>query len=408
MVLAMAKNEVQGELFPAPEVPEDTRVVNDRCLIRTRDGHRVVIVSGVLLWQYTVGDRMAEAHAMVSLVEQGWADQNDVARAFGCAVRTLRRYQRRFEDGGLSALGNDSGYPKGRWRLKNSRTKLVHRLKAEGHSNREIARRIGVSEMAVRKLLRRMGWREKLPEQALLPLDEVPPANPNLSAFSLQASGESSAAPPRAANPNLSAFLSDPQEPLPVTLDRDPANRVFDRLMAFLGFLDDAAPLFRSGTRVPGAGVLLALPGLVQSGVFECARDIYGSIGPAFYGLRTSILALLLMALLRIKRPEGLKEHPPGDLGRILGLDRAPEVKTVRRKLSRLAAAGRAVDFGRALATRRVSLRGAALGFLYVDGHVRVYHGHHKLPKTHVARMRLSLPATTSAVSMPSHGFSTT
>jgi len=33
------------------------------------------------LAQYAVGDRMAEAHAMVSLVEQGWADQNDVARA---------------------------------------------------------------------------------------------------------------------------------------------------------------------------------------------------------------------------------------------------------------------------------------------------------------------------------------
>jgi len=38
---------------------------------------------------------------MVNLVEQGWADQNDVARAFGCAVRTLRRQQRPFEGGGL-------------------------------------------------------------------------------------------------------------------------------------------------------------------------------------------------------------------------------------------------------------------------------------------------------------------
>jgi len=34
------------------------------------------------------------------------------------------------------------------------------------------------------------------------------------------------------------------------------------------------------------------------------------------------------------------------------------------------------------------------LGFLYTDGHVRVYHGQHTLPKAHVARMRLSLPAT--------------
>jgi prepilin-type processing-associated H-X9-DG protein len=105
-------------------------------------------------------------------------------------------------------------------------------------------------------------------------------------------------------------------------------------------------------------------------------------------------VALLLMALLRIKRPEGLKEHLPEDLGRLLGLDRAPEVKTLRRKLTRLAASGQAVAFGRALAERRVAAHGAALGFLYVDGHVRVYHGKHALPKTHVARMRLAMPAT--------------
>jgi hypothetical protein len=59
-----------------------------------------------------------------------------------------------------------------------------------------------------------------------------------------------------------------------------------------------------------------------------------------------------------------------------------------------MAGFGRAVRFGRALAERRVALRGAALGFLYIDGHIRVYHGRHKLPKVHVARRRLSMPAT--------------
>ena len=136
------------------------------------------------------------------------------------------------------------------------------------------------------------------------------------------------------------------------------------------------------------------MPVLVASGLFECTRKIYGSLGPALYGLRTSLLTLLLMALWRIKRPEGLKEYSPQDLGRVLGLDRAPEVKTPRRKLARLAAAGRAAQFGQALAQQRVALRGSALGFLYVDGHVRVYHGQHTLPKAHVARMRISLPAT--------------
>ena len=271
---------------------------------------------------------------------------------------------------------------------------LIQRLKAEGHSNREIARRIGISEMAVRKLLRRLGWKKEGPEQKLLPIDIDQGANPNLSTFSTPGHGAPSGDASVDANPNLSAFRETSEDPLPFTSDKDPANRAGDRIMAYLGFLDDAAPLFRPGTRVPGAGVLLALPALIQGGVFQCAREIYGSIGPAFYGLRTSILALLLMALLRIRRPEGLKEHPPDDLGRVLGLDRAPEVKTLRRKLFRLAAFGRAVEFGRSLAEQRVALRGVAMGFLYVDGHVRVYHGRHKLPKTHVARMRLSLPAT--------------
>jgi hypothetical protein len=184
-------------------------------------------------------------------------------------------------------------------------------------------------------------------------------------------------------------------EALPVSADTDAANRAGDRLLASLGLLDDAAPLFRNGTRVPGAGVLLALPFIDDSGVVDVARATWGSIGPAFYGLRTTVVALVLLALLRIKRPEALKERSPEDLGRILGLDRAPEVKTLRRKLARLAGLGLAVDFGRALAARRVEQRGASLGFLYVDGHVRVYHGKHRLPKAHVARMRIAMSATT-------------
>jgi len=360
------------ELFLDFRNPQGLRVINDRCLVRTQDGNCVVIVSGIILAQYAVGDRMAEAHAMVSLVEQGWADQNDVARAFSCAARTLRRQQRRFDEGGLAALGRKGGYPQGRARLASCRVKRVQRLRAAGNSYRQIARLIGVSAKAIRKLLRRSGWKEAAPVQPELALDSAATGDPNLSAFS---------APAR--SPSLSS-----------TLDSDPNHRWMDRLFARLGLLEDAAPLFGSAAALPRAGVLLALPILVASGVFECAQKIYGTLGPAFYGLRTSLLTLLLMALWRIKRPEALKEYSPQELGRVLGLDRAPEVKTLRRKLARLAAAGRAAQFGQALAQQRGTLRGEALGFLYTDGHVRVYHGHHVLPKAHVARMRLSLPAT--------------
>jgi predicted RecB family nuclease len=84
---------------------EAVRVINDRCKVRTHDGRRAVVVSGIVLAEYSLGDRVGEAYAMVTLVEQGLADQNDVARTFGCSTRTVRRYQRRFEDGGVAALG---------------------------------------------------------------------------------------------------------------------------------------------------------------------------------------------------------------------------------------------------------------------------------------------------------------
>lgn len=233
----MAAQAKQRGLFPHRRVREDATVINDRCLVRTQDRHRVVLVSGIVLAQYTAGDRMAEAHAMVSLVDQGWADQNDVARAFGRSARTVRRYQDRFETGGLAALGRTNGYPRGWSRLVPSRTRLVQRLKA------------------VRKLLRRMGWRERTPEQVLLPVRSPDPGDPNLSAFSSH---------------------DENGEPLPVSLDTDPADRRMDRLFAYLGLLEDAAPWFRSATRVPRAGVLLAMPALVGSGVFTIARKIYG------------------------------------------------------------------------------------------------------------------------------------
>jgi prepilin-type processing-associated H-X9-DG protein len=380
----MARPNDQSELFPRADSPPGLAQINGRCLLQTRDERRVVSVAGVVIAQYAASDRMSEAHAMVSLVDQGHADQNDVARAFDCATRTVRRCQKRFAEGGLPALARMAGYPKGRRRLPRSRDRLVGRLKAEGCSNCDIARRLGVNEKAIRKQLKRLGWRDPEPESPVLALTGG--SDPNLSAFSMTPVENAAAPAAQPSDPNLSA--------LPVSLDADPGDRFMDRLLARLGKLDDAAPLFAPGSHVPRAGVLLAIPALLKTGVFDCATAVYGDIGPAFYGLRTTILTMLLMALLRIKRPEALKEHAPSALGRVLGLDRAPEVKTLRRKLSTLAAFGRAVEFGRELARRRVAAHGEALGFLYADGHVRVYHGKHAIPKAHVARMRIAMPGT--------------
>jgi transposase len=384
------------DLFPEIHNPAGTQPINERCLIRTEEDFRVVLVSGIPLGQYALGDRMSEAHVMVSLMDQGWATQREVARAFGYSVRTARRFQRRYEEGGLSALGRPGGYPRGRPRQETSRREQVQQLKLHGHSQTEIGRRLGMSVRAVRKTLRRLGWKATAPTQRELPMDTAASAHSSAWAEASTITAPTTPAPGSGEDPNLSAFsVPAPVDEPPRTLDTDPTDRRGDRLLARLGLLDDAAPLFGSSANVPHAGVLLAVPALIASGIFDCAHKIYGRLGPAFFGLRTTLLTLLFMALWRIKRPEGLKEHPPAELGRVLGVDRAPEVKTLRRKLARLAACQHAAQLGQALAQQRVAQRGQTLGFLYVDGHVRVYHGKHRLPKAHVARMRLSMPATT-------------
>ncbi len=385
---------------------ESTALINGRCRLRKSDGYCVVTERNVVVAHYAEGDRMSEAYAVVSLVDHGSATQVEVAAAFGCSERTIRRHQRRFEEGGLAALGRPRGYPRGQPRLPKTRAKLVNRLKAEGKSNRDIARRIGVTEKSVRKLLRRLGWRSESQQLDLLAND----ADPKLSGVdtnelsepvecteNVAEDAEDAGQPnPKDADPKLSGTRGETHEIVPtVSFDTDPTNRQVDRVLASLGLLEDAAPVFQTSMDVPDAGVLLAIPALLDSGIIKVARDVYGSIGPAFYGLRTTIVTLLLMALIRIKRPENLKEYNPEDLGRLLGLDRVAEVKTIRRKLTRLAGYGRAAEFGHALAEQRVQSRGNVMGFLYVDGHVRAYHGKRKLPKAYVARRHLAMPATT-------------
>jgi len=368
-------------------------VINARCLLRIAESQRVVLVAGLPVHHYQAEDSVAEAYAMVLLVESGFAQQREVARAFGHSERTLRRYQARYAAGGMEALGRGGGWRRGRRRIAGKRLRAIETLKQEGLSNRAVAHRLGVTEKAIRKLAG-----PSKPEKAeQLPLavkaeHEQPLKPPAPTDKDVRPSESASAEDHGGQRP---PDVADGPEPPSISVDSDAADRSLDRMLAYLGKLSDAAPLFRDGSQVQGAGVLLALPALIESGLFDISRKLYGEIGPAFYGLRTTLLTLLFMALLRIQRPEHLKERDPAALGRLLGLDRAPEVKTLRRKLTRLAAYERADQLGAELARRRVAQRGHLMGFLYVDGHVRAYHGKHDISSAYVARRHLAMPATT-------------
>jgi transposase len=389
----------QALALPMPAA-SNTVVINARCSLRIEADQRVIVVAGLPVHHYRAEDSAAEAYAMMFLVDSGFAQQTEVARAFDRSVRSVRRYQRRYAQGGMAALGREQGWRCGRRRISGKRLRSIDVLKSQGLSNRAIAHRLGVTENAIRKLVASQPITStQLALAGIRSAAAVEPQGSGMPPATSTGNDVDHATPSaddRIGERNPIAAPGDDGEPVPMSLDRDASDRTFDRQLAYLGLLDDAAPLFRDGCSVPGVGVLLALPCLIESGLLRISRKLYGEIGPAFYGLRTTLLTLLFMALLRIKRPEHLKERDPAAFGRLLGLDRAPEVKTLRRRLTRLAARHRAEQLGAELARLRVNQRGHLVGFLYIDGHVRAYHGQRSIAsKAYVARRHLAMPAST-------------
>lgn len=163
--------------------------------------------------------------------------------------------------------------------------------------------------------------------------------------------------------------------------------------MAVTGQQDYAPSLFEHHQSVLNAGVLFALPALISQGL-ERFFKVFNPLPPGFYGLHHVILILCFMALCRIKNPEQLKKHPPGELGKLLGLDRIPEVGYFRTKIKQITDQSKSdelhVELFRWYAEEMPEL------FFYIDGHVRVYHGDlANLPKRFVSREKLCLSGTT-------------
>jgi len=174
------------------------------------------------------------------------------------------------------------------------------------------------------------------------------------------------------------------------------ATRSLERVAAAMGELESAPIQFQATCDVTRGGVLLALPGLLAVGLLRYTPPMY-QLPKGFYGIDSVFLLLALMALARIQSLEQLRYQAPGEWGKLLGLDRVPEVRTLRAKLKLLCQdLGRALRWNAALAKEWITQQNATELYFYCDGHVRVYHGEQTpLPRHYVARERLCLRATT-------------
>lgn len=172
-------------------------------------------------------------------------------------------------------------------------------------------------------------------------------------------------------------------------------SRADERISCALGQGIHASIAFEHNEAVTDAGVLFLLPALLAQGLLKF-KELYRVAQSHYYSLESIVLTFAYMALLRIKNPEQLKQCKPGELGRIMGLDRVPEVKCLRQKLDLLTQQRHSRELNNLLIDLWYKDNTEDGKFLYIDGHTRVYYGHKaNLPVKFISRQKLCLNATT-------------
>jgi hypothetical protein len=351
-------------------MPAEANVVSADLAVVRREGKVVLFNAAGPIYECREDDQVGVRLAAALVAELGLAPVTAVAGAIGVHRATVHRDHAKLEQGGVGALQPRKRGPKGPHKLTGAALQRAQRVLDAGGSLREAGSRAGVSEFAVRHALKGgLLRRASAPARA--------------SSSAVATAGEPLAQPAERAAEDRACEAGVA------------VKRTEERALARAGRLAEAEPIFDSAEAVPAAGVLLALPALLDEGLLEVGTAVYGALRNGFFGLRSVLLTFAFMALLRIKTPEQLTEHAPGELGLLLGLDRAPEVKTLRRKLHEMGERQLARTFMRQLTERWAQAAPRELALLYVDGHVRPYHGRtHVLPKHHVQQRGRPMPGT--------------
>lgn len=343
-----------------PFFPQGVTHINDMLAFSRQDGRIAYVTGNLQLYTHDENDSVAFRMITAQFCANGVARQADIVRAFGVPSLAVKRAVKLFRDEGTRGF-----YKPRKFRsaavLTPDVCAQVQLLFDAGMSIADVAQQENIKRDTLSKAVRAGRLR---PPRRLTEADIV---------CSKSARSEQDSAAPMGMG----------------------ASNVTARVAASLGQMAGVAPLFQAALDVPCGGVLFALPALLAVGLLDGAED-HLKLPDGYYGLDSLLLLCAFMALAQIESMEALRYRAPGEWGKLLGLDRIPEVRTMRNKLHLLAADAQPAKWCEALSKRWMEHDPAQAGVLYIDGHVRVYHGHQTiLPKHHVTRQKLCLRATT-------------
>ena len=411
-----SKRRMMEEIL-LPSLPEFAgKRLSDKCRYIDDELARCILVNGIPLYLYDLADKVAERHVCVNLYRNGLATQLELADALNVTGRTVRNWVRNYRDKGAAGLVDKPrpGAPK---KLTEEVKKKIKIYRRERMKVTDIAQVMNLSLGTVCEFL--YSSKRKSPE--LFVEDEPPVCDRGVDLCESQSKGvieevgdlvviadKDSA---RAAENTSECRVDEPAQydnsneqsakQSSATFSGsvvDPLDRSSDRMAAIFGLIEDASPVFVTPgrtDRIEFAGAFLAVALLQNDPYLRVSKEVYRSFGASFYGIRSLFMTLVLMALLRIKNCERVESYNPEKLGRILGLDRSPCVKTLRSKLAFLALRNSASTFMKRLAEERIRLSDAPLVSVYIDGHVKKYYGKFKIGKTYSATLNKVVKGST-------------
>jgi hypothetical protein len=306
------------------------------------------------------------------LVCQGVCRQVDLVRAFGVSKNSVIRSVANYRAGSVNAFYAPRA-TRGASVMTPEVTAQAQQLLMAGRSPTEVGEQLGLKRDTLRKAIQQRRLTKPCPLQPReSALEYVPvPQPPTATDKSTRAVDDALA--------EMGTACTRPDE----------------RVLAAFGLLDGATTCFETCRDVSCGGVLCGLPALEANGLFRHIHDCLARLR-GYYSTLHVIILLAHMALCRIKTVEQLQYQPPGELGKLLGLDRIPEVRCLRHKLAALSLDDGPKKWAGLLSRDWLKAEPELAGTLYVDGHVRLYHGSQTaLPKRYVSRQRLCLRGTT-------------
>ena len=351
-----------------PLIPAGASSVNDRISVVRENGEWTYFCGVAPIFRHPEQDRRTFRMFTAQLVCQGACRQSDIVRTFGVSTNSVKRSVKKYREDGIESFYQPRKR-RGATVMTDGVTAQAQELLGRGCSRRDVADELGVPYDTLRKAINQGRLRE--PAQAI--------DSPAVVNDPLQEASDKSERSVADASAEMGVACTRPGE----------------RVLAAVGMLQGAPTRFEDCRDVSFGGVLCALPALAANGLFEHLQKTFPSLG-GYYTTLQVVTLLAYMALCRIKTVEQLQYEAPGELGKLMGLDRVPEVRCLRTKLAQLSEGKAPEEWAGMLSHQWLQADPELAGTLYVDGHVRLYHGKQtKLPRRFVTRQRLCLRGTT-------------